>query len=146
METVSYMKRCPVHHYFFSSFQHVRTTRFKYQGLAIAVRSSVRNGLCVFVCFTLHGRTVFVCSTQHGHRSLGLTPAIRSANHSAETQEIPVSQKQGIMCVPKGDKDRYELKNRRHISLSNVSYTIVSACCAQRMKKIPPNLIHADQT
>ena len=52
-----------------------------------------------------------MCFTQYGRRSLGLTPAIRSANHSAETEEIPVSQKQGIiMCAPKGDKDRYELK------------------------------------
>ena len=50
------------------------------------------------------------------------TFVVRSANYSLEIGKLSISQKQGIIVyIPKGDKDRPELKNWRPISLLNVS-------------------------
>ena len=57
------------------------------------------------------------------------------------------TQKEGvIICLPKGQKDKYYLKNWRPISLLNVSYKIASAVIANRLKTILNKLIHEDQT
>jgi hypothetical protein len=72
---------------------------------------------------------------------------IRSINYSFETNELSITQKEGvIICIPKGEKDKRLVKNWRPISLLNVSYKIASACIANRIKKFLPFLINDDQT
>ena len=71
---------------------------------------------------------------------------IRSINLGFQKGELSTTQKQGIISIlPKGDKPREFLKNWRPISLLNVSYKIVSACIANRIKKVLDFLIHNNQ-
>ena len=72
---------------------------------------------------------------------------VRAINTSFELQELSNTQKEGvIICIPKGDKDKQQLKNWRPISLLNVTYKIASSCIANRVKTVLPKLIHQDQT
>ncbi len=50
-----------------------------------------------------------------------------------------------ITILPKGDKPREFLKNWRPISLLNVTYKILSACIANRLKTVLDKLIHENQ-
>ena len=55
--------------------------------------------------------------------------------------------KEGIItCIPMQNKDRQLLKNWRPISLLNCSCKLASACLANRLKKVLPDLINKDQT
>ena len=64
---------------------------------------------------------------------------IRSINYSFNKGELSITQKEGLItCIPKGNKDKQFLKNWRPISLLNVSYKIVSACIANRIKQDQP--------
>ena len=72
---------------------------------------------------------------------------IKSLNEGFEKGKMSITQREGIItCIPKGDKPREFLKNWRPISLLNVVYKIGSACIANRIKKVLPELIHDDQT
>ncbi|MCU7800901.1 MAG: hypothetical protein KZQ70_12335, partial [gamma proteobacterium symbiont of Lucinoma myriamae] len=72
---------------------------------------------------------------------------IRSLNYGFSLGELSVSQKQGVItCIPKGDKDKLYLKNWRPISLLNTAYKLASACIANRIKTVLPNIINEDQT
>ena len=51
-----------------------------------------------------------------------------------------------ITCLPKGDKPREYLKNWRPISLLNVTYKLISATLANRLKLVLPNIISKTQT
>ena len=71
---------------------------------------------------------------------------VRSMNHAFSIGTLSVTQRQGVItCIPKEGKDRRFIKNWRPISLLNVSYKIVSACIADRIKSFLPKLIHSDQ-
>ena len=71
---------------------------------------------------------------------------LRSYNKSFDKGELSITQKQGIISIlPKGDKPREFLKNWRPISLLNVSYKIISACIANRIKQVLSFLIHENQ-
>ena len=60
---------------------------------------------------------------------------------------MPLTQRQGIItCIPKGDKDRKELKNWRPISLLNIIYKLTTTCIANRINLFLNSIIHADQT
>ena len=72
---------------------------------------------------------------------------IRSLNEGFETGKMSITQREGIItCIPKGDKPREFLKNWRPISLLNVKYKIGSACIANHIKQVLPQLINEDQT
>ena len=72
---------------------------------------------------------------------------IRSINYSFNNGELSITQKEGLItCLPKGNKDKQLLKNWRPISLLNVAYKIASACIANRIKTVLPDLINEDQT
>ena len=72
---------------------------------------------------------------------------LRSINYGYRKGELSSTQKEGIItCIPKGDKPKQFLKNWRPISLLNVSYKIASACIANRLKSVLPNIINIDQT
>ena len=72
---------------------------------------------------------------------------VRSINFSFNNGQLSITQKEGLItCIPKGDKDKQQLKNWRPISLLNVSYKIASACIANRIKQYLPLLINDDQT
>ena len=71
---------------------------------------------------------------------------LRSVNYSFDKGELSITQKQGIISIlPKGDKPREFLKNWRPISLLNVTYKIISACIANRLKQVLSYLIHENQ-
>ncbi|KAK3084078.1 hypothetical protein FSP39_007782 [Pinctada imbricata] len=71
---------------------------------------------------------------------------LRAWNSAFETNELAISQRQGIITIlPKGNKSRERLKNWRPISLLNVSYKILSGILAKRTKSVLPHLIHSDQ-
>ena len=71
---------------------------------------------------------------------------LRSLNHSFYSEELSITQKQGIISIiPKGQKPREYLKNWRPISLLNNSYKLLSSCLANRLKQILAKLIHENQ-
>jgi hypothetical protein len=48
---------------------------------------------------------------------------VRSINYAYAKGKLSVTQKQGVItCIPKGNKDKFYLKNWRPISLLNVAY------------------------
>ena len=71
---------------------------------------------------------------------------IKLFNNYRETNEINVSQLGGIIsCIPKGDKNRNEIKNWCPITLLNSTYKLYSAILANRLKVTLNELIHPDQ-
>ena len=72
---------------------------------------------------------------------------VRALNKAFEDVELSTTQKEDIItCIPKGDKPRDNIKNRRPISLLNVIYKIGSFCIASRIQRVLPSLIDGDQT
>ena len=61
---------------------------------------------------------------------------VRSLNYAYTTQNLSISQKQGIItCIPKEGKSKEYLKNWRPISLLSVDLKIGSASIATRIEK-----------
>ena len=72
---------------------------------------------------------------------------VRALNQAYRDGELSTTQKEGLItCIPKGNKPKEYIKNWRPISLLNVIYKIGSACIANRIKKVLPQLINDDQT
>ena len=63
-----------------------------------------------------------------------------------ETNKLNESQLGGIItCIPKGEKNRNEIKNWRPITLLNSTYKFYSSILAERIRSTLNNLIHTDQ-
>lgn len=72
---------------------------------------------------------------------------VRSLNYGYANGELSMTQKEGIIiCIPKENKPRTDLKNYRPISLLNCVYKIASTVIANRIKVTLPKLINYDQT
>ena len=72
---------------------------------------------------------------------------LRSVNETYKDKELMITARQcQITCLPKGDKPREFLKNWRPISLLNVTYKLISATLANRLKMVLPNIISKSQT
>lgn len=68
------------------------------------------------------------------------------ANEGFEKGLLSTTQKLGIIYIlPKEDKCREYLKNWRPISLLNVSYKLISACIANRLKQVLDYIINENQ-
>lgn len=73
---------------------------------------------------------------------------VRSANEGFEKVELSQTQKMGVItCIPKEgkEKEKQYIRHWRPISLLNVSYKIISACIARRVRSVLPNIIHESQ-
>ena len=71
---------------------------------------------------------------------------LRSINESVDNGNLSISQRRGVItCLPKGDKSRFYLKNWRPISLLSVIYKMASACIANRLKTVLPDIISEEQ-
>ena len=71
---------------------------------------------------------------------------VRSLNEAFNRGELSVTQYQGVItCIPKEGKPKQFIKNWRPISLLNVSYKMLSACLARRIKTVLPLIIHESQ-
>ena len=71
---------------------------------------------------------------------------IWSINEGFHNEQLSISQRQGvIVCIPKEGKPKRFVKNLRPITLLSVQYKIASACIANRLKTVLPNLIHHSQ-
>ena len=71
---------------------------------------------------------------------------LRSFNYAYKNGELSVTQRLGIITLlPKGDKPKQFLKNWCPITLLNFTYILASACIAERIKNILPDLINEDQ-
>lgn len=69
-----------------------------------------------------------------------------SANEGFGKGLLSTTQKLGIIAIlPKEDKCREYLKHWRPISLLNVSYKLISACIANRLKQILDYIINENQ-
>ena len=70
----------------------------------------------------------------------------RSLNYGFSTGTMSITQQQGmVICIPKEGKDKRFIKNWRPITLLNISYKIASACIANRVKKVLPQIIDKNQ-
>ena len=69
----------------------------------------------------------------------------RSLNFAYQSGSLSVTQKQGITCLPKPNKQRDNLKTWRPISLLNVTYKMASTVISNRLKGVLDKLIHQDQ-
>ena len=68
-------------------------------------------------------------------------------NEGFFNEELSATQRQGIIiCIPKDGRPKQYIKNWRPISLLNNTYKIASACVAQRLKLVLPDIIHKDKT
>ena len=67
-------------------------------------------------------------------------------NFSFENESLSITQRLGIVTsIPKGDKDKTQLKNWRPLTLLNSLYKLVSGCVAERIKPQLEKIIHSDQ-
>ena len=67
-------------------------------------------------------------------------------NYSYVNGKLSVTQRLGILTlIPKGDKDKYHLKNWRPLTSLNSLYKLLSGCIAERIKPNLDCLIHPDQ-
>ena len=63
-------------------------------------------------------------------------------NEIVEQNTLPGWLKEGILSlIPKGDKDRYQLKNWRPLMLLNCLYQIISGTIANRINSVLSKLI-----
>ena len=71
---------------------------------------------------------------------------VRSINYGFQKGEMSVTQRRGVItCIPKDNKPKRLIKNWRPITLLNTTYKIASACIAERIKSILPNIIGEEQ-
>ena len=75
-------------------------------------------------------------------------PLFKSLQNSIEIGELSTSQRRGIInLIHKGNNtNRYELKNWRPITLTNVDYKIFTKLLAVRLQKIIKTIIHENQS
>ena len=71
---------------------------------------------------------------------------LRCLNKSHQKGKLALTQRRGILLIPKKDKALQELKNWRPISLLNCDYKIASKVIASRLQVDLQNLIDNDQT
>ena len=72
---------------------------------------------------------------------------LRSLNLGFHKGELSITQRQGLItCIPKEDKAKNLLKNRRPLTLLDVVYKIASGAIANRLKTVLDILIDKDQT
>ena len=65
----------------------------------------------------------------------------RALNYGIDHGELSDSQKQGVItCIPKGNKDK-KLKKKTNL---NMTYKLASACIAERLKSVLPDIINED--
>lgn len=71
---------------------------------------------------------------------------VRSINYGYANCLLSSSQRFGVITIiPKEDKPRYILTNRRPITSLNVSYKIASACITSCINSVLPKLISSNQ-
>ncbi len=72
---------------------------------------------------------------------------VDSINYAFDIGELSLEQKHGIITlIPKKNKTRMILKNRRPISLLNTDYKILTKCLARRIHIVLPSIIDLNQT
>ena len=72
---------------------------------------------------------------------------LRVANYCYSKGKLSTTWRQSLInCIPKGDKPRQYLKNRRPISLLCVLYKLISSVIANRLKKVLDILVSKSQT
>ena len=72
---------------------------------------------------------------------------IYSYNYSFENNLLSLDQRRALLVlIPKGTKDKRELKNWRPISLLNVDYKILAKVLAKRLQQVITKIISPDQT
>ncbi len=72
---------------------------------------------------------------------------IERIKYAIETGEMSIEQRRGIITLlPKQNKNHYNLKNWRPISLLNTDYKIIAKLLANRLKLVLPYIINGDQT
>ena len=70
----------------------------------------------------------------------------KAINYSYEIGNLSVTQRLGILTlIPKGDKNKFYLKNWRPLTLLNSLYKLLSGCIAERIKPNLDCLINSDQ-
>ena len=70
----------------------------------------------------------------------------RAINACFEKGKLPTTLRQGIItCIPKGNKERYHLKNLRPISLLCTTYKLASGVIASRIKTVLDKIISVTQ-
>ena len=75
------------------------------------------------------------------------TFVLNALNESYLDGKMSISLRQCIIsCLPKGEKDRSQLKNWRPVSLLSVVYKIASASIAARLKRVIDKLISKTQS
>ena len=71
---------------------------------------------------------------------------VKVLNEGFTKKLMSATQREGlIILLPKGDKSRKLIKNRRPITLLNMVYKLAPAVIANRVKSILTKLIHPDQ-
>ena len=71
----------------------------------------------------------------------------KMVNECVGTGILPITLREGILTlVPKPNRPRSEIKSYRPITLLNVSYKIIAAAVANRIKSVLPSIIDKDQT
>ena len=71
----------------------------------------------------------------------------KMVNESVASGTLPMTLREGILTlVPKANRIRSEIKSYRPITLLNVSYKIIAAAIANRIKQVLPSIIDRDQT
>ena len=74
-------------------------------------------------------------------------PLINALNYSYNLGYLSVTQKRGIIkLIPQKDTELYYIQNWRPLSLLNTDYKIAAKSIANRIKRVLPTLIDADQT
>jgi len=63
-----------------------------------------------------------------------------------DRQEMPISQRGGIITLLYKKGDRRDMKNWRPISLLNADFKLLSKLLANRLNAVLPTLVHHDQT
>jgi len=71
---------------------------------------------------------------------------VDSFNESFANGTLSPSQRTSVISLLFKKGDKYDIKNYRPISLTNIDYKIVASVLALRLKKVLPSIISTDQT